>query len=403
MNESSAVQLDLALLVAIGRTARIARFIRATTIVKASSHFFSFSWLPDWVFPAYWINQLCGSDNDGPTTGGTILEELAAAEAASTGRSRRRSTNPGVGLSAAEIATIQEEEQEEASVFKKCVGFITYRGKCSGEREGDQNEAGVRIQKAWHISDGNNIMSSVHPKSLAKSMMPSSLAKNQKESISSLGSSVGKRKAESQVGTAMREITGQRVAIGIILSLIITVLFTYRELDDSPVRTMVMLHNQTAVSDDFKDVSIAAARESVIPALFSYEDASGNVTYYDLDNVRPENLREGEILEINITDGSSSTLGTFSYREEVRDQALVRLISTIFIIFIWLFGVNSFAGPVMTLVVVPIERMVRLLSMLMQDPLGYQTTDRYKRFVDEEDDFLQNTTWSKDVLKGMET
>ena len=234
-------------------------------------------------------------------------------------------------------------------------------------------------------------------------MMPSSLIKKQKASTSSIGSSAGKRKPESQVGTAMREITGQRVAIGIILSLIITVLFTYREVDDSPVRTMVMLHSQTAVSDEFKDVAISAARKTATPFLFSYVDATGNVTYYGLNTIRPENLRESEILEINITDGSSNTLGTFSYEERARDQALVRLISTIFIIFIWLFGVNSFAGPVMTLVVVPIERMVRLLSMLMRDPLGYQTTDRYKRFVDDEEDFLQTTTWSKDVLKGMET
>lgn len=401
LNESSVVERDLALLVAIGRTARIARFIRATTIVKASSRFFSFAWLPDWVYPAYWMNRYRGSNTDGATSGGTILEELAAAEAATTGRSRRRSTNAGLGLSAAAIATIQEEE--EASVFKKCVAFITRRGMRSREKEDEPNEAAVRIKKAWRVSNGNNFMSSVHPKSLAKSIMPSSLTKSQNASTTSIGSSVGKRKSESQVGTAMREITGQRVAIGIILSLVITVLFTYREVDDSPVRTMVMLHNQTAVSDEFKDISISAARESAVPSLYSYEDASGNITYYDLDTIRPEDLREREILSINVTDGSSSTLGTFSYGKQSRDQALVRLISTIFIIFIWLFGVNSFAGPVMTLVVVPIERMVRLLSMLMRDPLGYQTTDRYKQFVDEEDDFLQNTTWSKDVLKGMET
>jgi hypothetical protein len=34
--------------------------------------------------------------------------------------------------------------------------------------------------------------------------------------------------------------------------------------------------------------------------------------------------------------------------------------------------VTAFAGPVMALVVEPIERIVMLLSMLMKDPLGYQ-------------------------------
>ena len=164
-----------------------------------------------------------------------------------------------------------------------------------------------------------------------------------------------------------------------------------------------MLHNQTFVSNAFKDVAIGAARRAAIPNLFKYEDALGNTTYYDIATIRPETLREREILEINITDGSSSTTGTFSIKRNVRGGALVHLLSTIFIICIWLFGVNSFAGPVMTLVVVPIERMVRLLSMLMRDPLGYQGTSSYKQFVNEEDDFLQNTKWSKDVLKGMET
>jgi hypothetical protein len=57
----------------------------------------------------------------------------------------------------------------------------------------------------------------------------------------------------------------------------------------------------------------------------------------------------------------------------------------------------------MTLVVVPIERMVRLLGMLMLDPLGYQSTPRYKKFVAEEDELTKNTRWTKEVLKGMET
>eukprot|EP00560_Eucampia_antarctica_P004827 CAMPEP_0197842634 /NCGR_PEP_ID=MMETSP1437-20131217/46845_1 /TAXON_ID=49252 ORGANISM="Eucampia antarctica, Strain CCMP1452" /NCGR_SAMPLE_ID=MMETSP1437 /ASSEMBLY_ACC=CAM_ASM_001096 /LENGTH=468 /DNA_ID=CAMNT_0043452535 /DNA_START=1347 /DNA_END=2750 /DNA_ORIENTATION=- len=41
--------------------------------------------------------------------------------------------------------------------------------------------------------------------------------------------------------------------------------------------------------------------------------------------------------------------------------------------------------------------------MLMKDPLGYQSTRRYKVFMSEEDQFTKNTKWTKDVLKGMET
>ena len=48
------------------------------------------------------------------------------------------------------------------------------------------------------------------------------------------------------------------------------------------------------------------------------------------------------------------------------------LVTTIFILIVWIIGVIAFAGPIMTLVVEPIERMVLLLSMVMKDPLGYQ-------------------------------
>lgn len=68
------------------------------------------------------------------------------------------------------------------------------------------------------------------------------------------------------------------------------------------------------------------------------------------------------------------------------------LVTTMFILIVWIIAVTAFAGmihfffvsgfiqtthkhfsgPVMTLVVQPIERMVLLLSMLMKDPLGYQ-------------------------------
>ena len=88
---------------------------------------------------------------------------------------------------------------------------------------------------------------------------------------------------------------------------------------------------------------------------------------------------------------------------KVREGALASLLSTIFILFVWFFGVTAFAGPVMVLVVIPIERMVRLLGMLMLDPLGYQSTSRYKRFVDEENEITKNTRWTKEILKGMET
>jgi hypothetical protein len=48
--------------------------------------------------------------------------------------------------------------------------------------------------------------------------------------------------------------------------------------------------------------------------------------------------------------------------------------------------------------------MTWLLSMLRNDPLGYQTSENYKRFVKEEYNAESRYRgWGKEVLKGMET
>jgi len=51
-------------------------------------------------------------------------------------------------------------------------------------------------------------------------------------------------------------------------------------------------------------------------------------------------------------------------------------------------------------VVEPIERMVRLLSMLMKDPLGYQDSPQYKMLRKEDDEVADESLWGKEVLKG---
>ena len=111
------------------------------------------------------------------------------------------------------------------------------------------------------------------------------------------------------------------------------------------------------------------------------------------------------------------------------DSAKVELVTTILLLFVWILGVASFAGPVMTLVssfvstvllfsfgvesfhvshylsttkqvVEPIERMVRLLSMLMKDPLGYQNSQQYRKLKQEDDEAAALSMWPKDALKG---
>jgi class 3 adenylate cyclase len=238
----------------------------------------------------------------------------------------------------------------------------------------------------------------------------------------------GDSAAESQVGGAMRELTGQRVAIGILLALFLTATFTYVEDDATRPATMVILHAQTtgtSISPDgmttitqpppqsWIETALNAARRSAVPDLYQFDAATINGSHetYQFAVEENQDLRNRERLQVtikstNMTSPSNSTMasvGWFAYRGERQNEALVQLFSTIFILLLWLFGVTAFAGPVMVLVVLPIERMVRLLGMLMVDPLGYQSTSRYRCFVAEEDELTKNTRWSKEVLKGMET
>lgn len=64
---------------------------------------------------------------------------------------------------------------------------------------------------------------------------------------------------------------------------------------------------------------------------------------------------------------------------------------------------NKIISPSMEQVVEPIERMVRLLGMLMKDPLGYANTKEFRDFMREEENFNEQSMWGKDVLSGMET
>lgn len=256
---------------------------------------------------------------------------------------------------------------------------------------------------------------------------------------------------ESQVGSAMRDLTSQRVALSIIIVLFMTVLFTYTENDETNHATMVVLHNQTA-NPFYIEKSLDAAISSSVPDMYAYILRNQNVIYFDglsPEQPQPPHLRPRELLNITIKESNrtdnaisplsssvqqnvtslynvnntrslqnaitmlnstnnysynyTSTTGRFKFRGQRKWEAWVSLLYTFFIIFIWMFGVAAFAGPVSVLVVIPIERMVRLLGMLMIDPLGYTSTRKYKRFVKEEDEITKKTRWPKEVLKGMET
>jgi class 3 adenylate cyclase len=460
INESTAVQTgETALLVTIGKTARVARFIRSSAAVKISS---KINWylLFRLFNPFCWLQTTRRKMGRGGSRRGSSTEMTADPTATSTSDGSnvrkkdlmRDASWGGIGLGALAAVKAQAKDHvKDDSGFKHAIKAIPARAwRLFGIVRHDDSDwrremAASRIQRAWRAAlfvrldedgiEGSDTRSHADGawKSNSQSSSKASIAlekkhrlraavkmnaKNIKHQVSSglspsptAASSGGtggppptQTRNESQVGSAMRELTGQRVAIGIIIALVLTVLFTYTENNATRPSTMIVLHNQTA-NVSYANKSLDAARSSSVPDMFEYTLADNSTRLFTLTNGESQkDLRARETLRISVTGSNNMmTTGVFSQKSERREEALVSLLSTIFILLVWFFGVTAFAGPVMILVVIPIERMVRLLGMLMLDPLGYQSTSRYKRFVAEEDEISKNTRWSKEVLKGMET
>lgn len=204
---------------------------------------------------------------------------------------------------------------------------------------------------------------------------------------------------ESQVGSDMRVATGQRVAIGTLLVLVVCVLCTYTEGSLTPMKTMVVLHTLT-MTPAYRKRALDAARNSSVPTLYEYKPANGKIIGFP----NPPNPRNRYIVNVTIRENSEIySWGLFDNSRSVKEEAVVEIVATFYIIIFWFAGVLSFSGPVFLLVITPVESMVRLLGMLSSDPLGYQSTPQFKQFLLDEDAISNNTRWSSEVLKGMET
>jgi len=209
---------------------------------------------------------------------------------------------------------------------------------------------------------------------------------------------------KSRVGAAMHEITGRRVPLFVIFMVFCTMVLTEREKDATMPAMMVMMHDLTRHEVYGEQVVISCSQHE---SLYRYQHLLVDGTDKEFkfaSNIDASKLRPREKIQISVEDPDGFvSRGFFSLREEIRYSSLVDFLSVIFTTIVWSFGVHAFVAPVMTLVVTPIEQMMHFLQMLMKDPLGYQSSELYKKFqLDNEMESIKSK-WSKEVLEGMET
>ena len=142
------------------------------------------------------------------------------------------------------------------------------------------------------------------------------------------------RDSSSHVGAAMRELTGQRIVIGVIIATLLTVLFTYKEDDGTPVMTMILLHGQTR-NEQFATKALTIARTNVVPNLFRYQRYNeSNVflseTYVLASGRSPEDIRLREMLNITIHSDMANTNGVFDVGNYIKGNAMTVILFSIY-------------------------------------------------------------------------
>ena len=126
------------------------------------------------------------------------------------------------------------------------------------------------------------------------------------------------------------------------------VLCSWQRIDTTAIMAMAILHGQTN-NTMFAKQAVDTARESAIPNLYRYVRGD-NVL---LNEILPSHLRQRDLLYVNVHSTDSrgvNTTGVFNIEFYSEQLALVEIMTTIFIILVWLLGIVAFVGPVMILV-----------------------------------------------------
>ncbi len=218
-----------------------------------------------------------------------------------------------------------------------------------------------------------------------------------------------RRRESTQVGKEMHELTVRLVVVGCMIAIALSSLLSNHDRALYVPSYLLVAHNMLTSLSSLENSNISLqdtvdklelGNSKVLSFTF------GNEAYFIDEN---DSLRDREMIKVNIlcddtfSDNCQNTEATANVRFFICEGAKYNLLLVFFIMITWYIAVSSFAGPITHLIVIPIERMIKILRMLVSDPLGYQSSEKYKEFVDESEELGTNSKWNKEILEGMET
>jgi hypothetical protein len=371
------------------KAARVARLIPSTKVVEITSRA-NFYWYVERLNPFWYLAQFQKTRE---------ASKMAMIESSQSSGLMKRTNWGGVEIAAlAKVKALADErmkKEKQLGFFRLTLermtrGFRSVGSPPSTNLELKRHIAATKIQRAWRrrlarpidtrsAVDGVDAASedgdggwrgrgsgtSIVERALKKRNMLGAyynqngenirFANDGMESGRPLASEHDKSgtRSDSRVGTAMVDVTGQWVASIILFGLALTIMFTYNERDATRPSTMIVLHGQIVQSPTAAaaEKALNVSRMSVIPSLFSFKadtEYIGELSFpfdpeFDLNS-----LRDREKLRIIVKGSKGRTEGLFDNRHEIKDQALIELLMTIFVLVVWFLGVAAFAGPVMT-------------------------------------------------------
>mmetsp|Transcript_37968 Transcript_37968/g.79521 ORF Transcript_37968/g.79521 Transcript_37968/m.79521 type:complete len:864 (-) Transcript_37968:224-2815(-) len=207
-------------------------------------------------------------------------------------------------------------------------------------------------------------------------------AKDSKVDVNAAGS-LDIMPPESHVGAEMSDRTTKKVIVGILIMLLGIPLLQADEIDYLNEFSMKMaFEHRVLISDgidaneleqwEFSEALLIDRTDCIDITYHGFDDGLPNDTLIPSDRSRVEDIRVEEMDMITISDVGHvrSMTAIFDVSERKREEALLGLLLTSFVIVLLGLGMVSFTKDVRNLVIVPIEHMIQLVREISENPLG---------------------------------